>query len=137
MPTNAINAEPSEQPILLMKLPAEVHLIIYKFAFQDTVNYIISNTNAKAYRPKFRGTLALLHTSKSLRAESRDEFLGLATAQRERALAALRLRRSERAEAERSGSWDLRTEKFREQMNAACVVLAVDLLYTTVLSCWF
>lgn len=90
MATHTVDAELSESPSLLMTLPVEVRLLIYKFALQYTVDFITSNTTY--YRGpciRFRGTLALLHTSKVIRAESSQEMSTLATAYKNNAQAVL------------------------------------------------
>ena len=57
-----------------MKLPAELRISIYEYALTDTINHIVSSISSPApvLGPQMpvRGTLALLLTSKAVRAES-------------------------------------------------------------------
>jgi hypothetical protein len=101
--TTATTAEPvgqSQQDCRLMRLPTELRLRIYKFAFQNIVNDITSDAaeyvslqtkndpdDFCAFRgpPSVRmrpvpyvGALALLHTNQDLRREGLDELLALA-----------------------------------------------------------
>ena len=83
-------ADQSQQDCPLMKLPVELRLRIYKFAFKDIVDGIVadaankkrmhqdademwpSHSNPKADHPIFVGVLSLLHVNRELRRESLD-----------------------------------------------------------------
>lgn len=71
MAAQMTNSEKSQQPFPFMELPAELRVMVYKFALQDTVDAILSSTSDDAESPELsHGALALLHTSKTVRRES-------------------------------------------------------------------
>lgn len=63
-----IDKHAEQQPCYLMKLPVELRLMIAEVGFQDTVDTFASVPGRKTI--EFVGAIALLHTSKALRAES-------------------------------------------------------------------
>lgn len=76
--TAATNSSPN-QSSPFAKLPAELRIAIYKFALQATMDSIcpetiFGNTGLKI-QAEYSGALALLHTSKIIRAESAQQML--------------------------------------------------------------
>lgn len=74
--TEAVNATASSP---LLKLPPELRLQIYNFALQDTIESLdLSCSDKRTYymlRPKYYGSLALLHASRLLQSEYACEML--------------------------------------------------------------
>lgn len=68
---------------LLTKLPAEIRLYVYELALEDTVAHIEAfvsyATSVYGVKLKFRGALALLLTSKDIRAEFGEGVMPLVT----------------------------------------------------------
>jgi hypothetical protein len=96
MTTDTSSAELPEQASPFMELPAELRVHIYALAFKDIVDFITPTTpKLKGPSPELRGALALLHTNKKLRAESRRELLILVNAHREKVRATASLRSTE------------------------------------------
>lgn len=65
----------AEQSCYLMKLPVELRLMITEVGFQDTVDTFTPVPGRKTI--EFVGVIALLHTSKTLRAESIERLVAL------------------------------------------------------------
>jgi hypothetical protein len=78
-----LKSDQQESPIF-MRLPAEIRLYIYDLALEDILTQIESTTSCyylnRGTKLDCRGALALLLTSKAIRAESSDGVLPLATA---------------------------------------------------------
>jgi hypothetical protein len=65
-----------------MKLPAELRLMIYEFAIHDNMAITMIKTMAAGYKRNhqlYRGALALIHTTSTIRKESRKAMLALAS----------------------------------------------------------
>lgn len=56
-------------------LPTELRLQIYRTALQDIIDEVLANNEFEPGWLKYRGALALLHTNRSIRAESAREML--------------------------------------------------------------
>ena len=69
---------------LLMRLPAEIRLYVYELALEDILTHIESfvsyATSVYGVKLKFRGALALLLTSKAIRAEFSEGVMPLVEA---------------------------------------------------------
>lgn len=131
MSTDPGNPEPSEQLSGLMKLPVEVRCIIYELALQDTVDFITSTTTDSKCAPiKLRGALALLHTSRVIRAESSDEMLALTMAHHETAKATLDFKSAGYSAACRGRKVSplARDHLFSEMIKARYIVSALGML---------
>jgi hypothetical protein len=137
MATNTVDAEPYEQASLFMELPTELRLQIYALAVEDTVDFIIlTTTGLKGPDPVLRGALALLHTSKQVRVESRRELFTQVVAQRAAVKAVASLRKTELVAAREllSGTRDGVSKKtYNAAYLAKIVVSAVDRLHRAVL----
>jgi hypothetical protein len=90
MATSATSPEDPQQQSPFMKLPPELRLAIYTFAFQNTVNEIkaiplhtFTIPGHSPNHPPMLGALALLHTSRNIRRESSESMKYLASAQRQ------------------------------------------------------
>lgn len=59
----------------LLKLPTELRLQIYNFALQNTIVYLDLSSSDWMLRPRYYGSLALLHTSRLLQSECVREML--------------------------------------------------------------
>lgn len=63
------------------KLPAEIRIAIYRLALQAIIDPFRSGgfefETSNSLQPKYHGALALLHTNKSIRAESAQEMLAV------------------------------------------------------------
>jgi hypothetical protein len=139
MATETGNSEPSEQVSPSMKLPAELRLQIYALALKDIVHFITptpTTPKLEGPKPELRGALALLHTNKKLRAESRCELLTLVNAHREEVRAIASLRSSEVNTAFKllvDNGVDIEGTTFLRACTANNVVSAVDALHCAVL----
>ena len=96
--TAAIEApEQPQQGCPLMKLPTELRIKIYAFAFEPTMDKIASDKDQlhpvtwqrEGYKltPFYSGAFALPHTNRTLRAESLDTLASLALARVDQLLA--------------------------------------------------
>ena len=78
-----LKSDQQESPIF-MRLPAEIGLYIYDLALEDILTQIESTTSCyylnRGTKLDCRGALALLLTSKAIRAEFSDGILPLVTA---------------------------------------------------------
>jgi hypothetical protein len=84
--------EPAQQNCPPLKLPTELHLQIYRHAFQhdlDLIKYAPASYDSAT--PPHRGVLALLRTCQTLRIECVDAIEPLAGAYKDALLAELRL----------------------------------------------
>ena len=91
--------QPQQQDCPLMKLPTELRIIIYAFAFEHTMARIATEDTKthvnpvtwqrEGYRitPFYAGALAFPHTNRTLRAESLDTLETLALARVDQLLA--------------------------------------------------
>lgn len=70
--TGAANTNASSP---LLKLPTELRLQIYNFALQNTIVYLDRSSSDWMLRPRYYGSLALLHTSRLLQSECVREML--------------------------------------------------------------
>lgn len=80
--TSTASAASARPPFPLEKLPTELRLRIYKLALQGILNYLRSRNFVGLFLSrdglaKYRGALALCHTSRSIRAESVRELLSV------------------------------------------------------------
>jgi hypothetical protein len=80
---NTSSTDSPDQLFAFMKLPPEVRCIIYGLALQDIFD-AIDYWPKRRPRPRFKdqGALALLHTSRTIRAESQPELAQLVRARR-------------------------------------------------------
>jgi hypothetical protein len=107
----------------------EIRIAIYGLALQDIVDSITSNIASPSYipghpRPIFRcrGAIALLYTSKTLRAESRHELLPLVVAHTKNSDALARLHRTQfNDETDDYEDWCLEDEAAEGRVGAMCV----------------
>jgi hypothetical protein len=108
----------------------EIRIAIYGLALQDIVDSITSNTASPSYipghpRPIFRcrGAIALLYTSKTLRAESRHELLPLVVAHTKNSDALARLHRTQFNDGtDDYKDWCLEDEAAEGRVGAMCVL---------------
>lgn len=85
MPINSSDLRSDQQDFsLLAKLPAEIRLYVYELALEDILSHIKAfvsyATSVYGVKLKFRGALALLLTSKAIRAEFSKGVMPLVTA---------------------------------------------------------
>ena len=86
MPINSSDLKSDQKDLsLLMKLPAEIRLYVYEFALEDILSHIEAfvsyATSVYGVKLEFRGAIALLLTSKAIRAEFSEGVMPLVTAQ--------------------------------------------------------
>jgi len=85
MPTNSSDLKSDQQDFsLLTKLPVEIRLYVYGLALEDILTHIEAfisyATSVYGVKLKFRGALALLLTSKAIRAEFSEGVMPLVAA---------------------------------------------------------